>query len=76
MSHGFTDSEWRRAVTEAITILRQRAAQRDTITYGELSDELHTITIGCHEPAMGLLLAGVSMDLRGKNLRAAAGCFP
>jgi hypothetical protein len=62
MLHGFTDSEWRRAVAEAVTILRQRATLGDTIAYGELSNELHSVRIGPHDPAMSLLLADVSAE--------------
>jgi hypothetical protein len=62
MPHGFTDSEWRRVVAEAITILRQRAVQGLTITYSELSNELHSASIGPRDPAMGLLLADVSTE--------------
>jgi hypothetical protein len=67
MPQGFTDSEWRCAVAEAITILRQRATQGLTITYSELSNELHTVSIGPRDPAMGLLLAEISTEERASG---------
>jgi hypothetical protein len=68
MPHGFTDSEWRRAVAEAITILRQRAVQGHTITYSELSNELRTVSIGRRDPVMDRLLADVSTEESGRGL--------
>ena len=59
---GFTESQWNSGVAEAREILRQRAALRRTITYSELANELHSVTIGYHEPAMDYLLGDVSTD--------------
>jgi hypothetical protein len=63
MKYGFTDAQWRSAIAEATTILRECASsQPGTITYSELAGRLSSITIGYHDPAMDYLLAQVSTE--------------
>jgi hypothetical protein len=62
MRQRFSDREWREAVNEAKSILRDRARHRLTITYSELAGELRSITIGYHDPDMDALLVDVSSE--------------
>jgi hypothetical protein len=60
MKYGFTEAIWDSGVDEAATILRQRAIRRQTIPYRDLSNELTTISIGYHDPAMDHFLCDIS----------------
>lgn len=61
MKFGFTDTVWDAGVDQATTVLRERAARRETIPYSDLANEVSAITIGYHDPAMDRLLCDVSM---------------
>jgi hypothetical protein len=61
MPFGFTAAQWERGKAEMTKILRGRAGAGEPITYGDLSQQLQTIQIGPHDPAMGYMLGEISV---------------
>jgi len=63
MEYGFTDSEWRSAISEAIAILQEcAAAQSGWVTYGDLASRLKSIRIDPFGGPMNHLLTKVSEE--------------
>ena len=62
MLYGFADAEWASGRAEMTEILRERArSSRGMITYGDLSQQLRSVAIDPHEPAMGHMLGEISV---------------
>lgn len=73
MRYGYTESEWQLAKSQMSEILREVAARRGMITYGELSQKLAAIAIGPHDSAMAAMLGEVSgeEDAAGRGMLSA-----
>ncbi len=59
---GYSKQRWEKGKAEATVILRRVAATRDYMLYGDLSDELRTVTIAPHSIAMSAMLGEISTD--------------
>lgn len=60
--YGYPELQWETGKREMLGILRQRASERRTIAYGELSSKLTSIQIGPHDSAMGAMLGQISTE--------------
>jgi hypothetical protein len=60
--HDYSELVWETGKEEMVGILRKRASEERTISYGELSSKLRSIQIGYHDPAMGQMLGQISEE--------------
>jgi len=62
--HGFTDRQWKEAKTEAISVLRERAARRSnqTISYSELVEHIKAIKLPAHDARLAHMLGEISSE--------------
>jgi hypothetical protein len=58
----FLPSEWSAGKAEIVGILQALARERGTITYSDLSQQLHNITIPHNDPAMAVMLDEISTE--------------
>ncbi len=72
-SYGFTERQWETGKKEMYAILIRVASRQETISYGDLSNELTSIRIGPHENAMGAMLGQISEeeDASGRGMLSA-----
>jgi hypothetical protein len=61
-NHGFPPEAWNAAKAEARAIMIERARIRGMISYSELVQHIHAITIGPHDPRLDHLLGEISSD--------------
>lgn len=71
--YGYTRRAWETGRDEMYRILERIASQQKTISYGDLSGALRTISIGPHESSMAAMLGEISEqeDACGRGMLSA-----